>query len=983
MCLKNVKKWDIIKIKADKMDESFLSGLNTLFLEEQLKLYTENPAQVSPTTAAFFQTNNIKTILPQTASWGGAAKITLPNGEMVSAFDGNWTEEQTKERPTIEDHAKQFSISSEQAAHDSINALKLIQAYRENGHRIAQLDPLQLQKRVVLEELKPSHYGFSAEDMDKPIYIQGIFGYNHASINEIMAILTKTYCQMFAVEFCHITNSEERVWLQNNVEPPSAPIHFTENGKKAILKKLIEAECFEKVLGKKYTGTKRFGLDGGESLLPGLEQIIKRGGKLGLKEIVLGMPHRGRLNILCNVMGKDPQAIFHEFKGGAPNPDDVEGSGDVKYHLGCSADRNFDGNNVHLSLCANPSHLEAVNPVALGKARAKQDKYDDVDKRRSVLALLLHGDAAFAGQGITAECLGLSGLKGHRTGGSVHFIVNNQIGFTTNPLLSRSSSYCSDVAKMIEAPIFHVNADDPESVVFAARLAIEYRQKFGKPVVVDMTCYRRFGHNEGDEPMFTQPRMYNKIAKHPTTLDLYSQRLVDEGVVTTKEYEATKQEYINKLEEDYYKSDNYQPQSADWLEGRWANIKKANAVGARRGITAVDEGQFRRIADTLTKLPQNLDFHRVIIRNYNKRHENLTKGKHIDWATAEMMAFGTLINDGFSVRLSGQDCERGTFSQRHSVLVCQTSEERYTPLERLKSPGANYEVINSMLSEEAVLGFEYGYSLAEPNALILWEAQFGDFANGAQVIVDQFISSAERKWLRMSGLVMLLPHGYEGQGPEHSSARLERYLQICAEDNMQVANCTTPSNYFHILRRQLCRDFRKPLILMTPKSLLRHKKVVSTIEEFTGNSTFHRILWDDAEMNNGLVQTQLVEHNKIRRVVLCSGKVYFDLVEKRDQLGIKDIYFLRLEQLYPFPHVVLEEELARFKNAEIMWCQEEPRNMGAWNFILPLLIRILENLKKEQRIPLYAGRDEFAATATGLMKKHLSEIDSFMEQVFA
>ncbi|MEM7464629.1 MAG: 2-oxoglutarate dehydrogenase E1 component, partial [Pseudomonadota bacterium] len=738
----------------------------------------------------------------------------------------------------------------------------------------------------------------------------------------------------------------------------------------------------------KYKGTKRFGLDGGESLIPALEQIIKRGGQLGLSDIVLGMAHRGRLNVLSQVMAKPHRAIFHEFKGGSYKPEDVEGSGDVKYHLGASSDREFDGNTVHLSLTANPSHLEIVNPVVMGKARAKQDivgEDAEVDgviplkERVQVLPLLLHGDAAFAGQGVVAECFGLSSLRGHRVAGSVHFIINNQIGFTTNPRFSRSSPYPSDVAKMIEAPIFHVNGDDPEAVVYAAKIATEFRMKFFKPVVIDMFCYRRFGHNEGDEPAFTQPIMYRKIKKHPTTAKIYGDKLVSENLLTEEEVTKMRADWRTHLEAEYEGGQSYKPNKADWLDGQWSGLKTANNEDEqRRGKTALPVSEIKEIGKKLTTLPDGFKAHRTVNRLMDNRRKMIESGEGIDWAMAELIAYGSLCLDGHKVRLSGQDCERGTFSQRHSVFYDQEDETRYIPLSHLSPDQASFEVINSMLSEEAVLGFEYGYSLALPAALTVWEAQFGDFANGAQVVFDQFISSGERKWLRMSGLVCLLPHGYEGQGPEHSSARLERFLQLCAEDNMQVANCTTPSNYFHILRRQVKRDFRKPLILMTPKSLLRHKRSVSTIDELSGESSFHRLLWDDAEYLND-EPIKLVKDDKIRRVILCSGKVYFDLYEEREKRGINDIYILRVEQLYPFPAKALITELSRFKGAEWVWCQEEPKNMGAWTFIEPYLGWVFNHIDAKQKHVRYAGRPAAASPATGLMAKHLAQLEAFLE----
>ncbi|MGR3638432.1 2-oxoglutarate dehydrogenase E1 component, partial [Alterinioella nitratireducens] len=750
------------------------------------------------------------------------------------------------------------------------------------------------------------------------------------------------------------------------IEGPEKSITFTENGKKAILQKLVEAEGFEKFLDVKYKGTKRFGLDGGESLIPAMEQIIKRGGALGVKDIVIGMPHRGRLSVLANVMAKPYRAIFNEFQGGSFKPEDVDGSGDVKYHLGASSDRSFDGNSVHLSLTANPSHLEAVNPVVLGKVRAKQDQQNDSD-RTAVLGILLHGDAAFAGQGVVAEGFGLSGLRGHRTGGTMHIVVNNQIGFTTAPHFSRSSPYPTDIALMVEAPIFHVNGDDPEAVVHAARVATEFRQKFHKDVVLDIFCYRRFGHNEGDEPMFTNPIMYKKIKKQKTTLQIYTDRLVNDGLIPEGEIEDMKAAFQSHLNDEFEAGKSYKPNKADWLDGRWSHLDREGEE-YERGQTAIKPETFEEVGKALVTAPDGFALHKTVGRLLDAKKEMFDSGKGFDWATAEALAFGSLLTEGYPVRLSGQDSSRGTFSQRHSALVSQETEERYYPLNNIREGQAQYEVIDSMLSEYAVLGFEYGYSLAEPNALVAWEAQFGDFANGAQIMFDQFISSGERKWLRMSGLVMLLPHGYEGQGPEHSSARLERWLQMCAEDNWIVANCTTPANYFHILRRQIHRDFRKPLVLMTPKSLLRHKLAISDADDFTTGSSFHRVLWDDAQ--KGHSETELVEDDQIKRVVMCSGKVYYDLLEERDKRGITDVYLLRLEQFYPFPALALVKELERFKGAEMVWCQEEPKNQGPWSFVEPNIEWVLSRIGADHTRPRYAGRHAAASPATGLASMH-------------
>ncbi|MBN9037457.1 MAG: 2-oxoglutarate dehydrogenase E1 component [Rhizobiales bacterium] len=976
---------------------SFLYGGNAGYIDELYAQYEQNPASVDAEWRDFFaglkdDAADVRKNA-QGASWKAKGWPLVANGELVSALDGNWGEVEKHIDTRLKAKAASGGVSMSdaevmRATQDSVHAIMMIRAYRMRGHLHANLDPLGIAKPLEdYNELSPAAYGFGEADLDRKIYIDNVLGLEFATVREMLDILQRTYCSTLGVEFMHISNPDEKAWIQERIEGPDKGIAFTTNGKLAILSKLIEAEGFEQFADLRFKGTKRFGLDGGESLIPALEQIVKRGGALGMKEIVLGMPHRGRLNVLSQVMQKPHRAIFHEFKGGSYAPDDVEGSGDVKYHLGASSDREFDGNKVHLSLTANPSHLEIVNPVVMGKARAKQDQLAGrgreeivpLEERAKVLPLLIHGDAAFAGQGVVAECFGLSGLRGHRVAGTLHFIVNNQIGFTTNPRFSRSSPYPSDVAKMVEAPIFHVNGDDPEAVVYAAKVAIEYRMTFQKPVVIDMFCYRRFGHNEGDEPAFTQPIMYREIRNHPTVVQIYADKLVSEGLLTTDDLEKMRAEWRGHLEIEFESGQSYKPNKADWLDGAWSGLRSAdNQDEQRRGKTAVPAKQLKEIGRKLTDVPADFEVHKTIGRFLENRRKMIDTGEGIDWSTAEALAFGSILMDGNPVRLSGQDSERGTFSQRHSVLYDQRDENRYIPLNHLGPQQAFYEVINSMLSEEAVLGFEYGYSLAEPKALTLWEAQFGDFANGAQVVFDQFISSGERKWLRMSGLVCLLPHGYEGQGPEHSSARLERWLQMCAEDNMQVANVTTPANYFHILRRQLKRDFRKPLILMTPKSLLRHKRAVSTLAEFSGESTFHRLLWDDAQYL-GNEPVKLVKDSKIRRVVMCSGKVYYDLYEEREKRGINDIYLLRVEQLYPFPAKALITELSRFRNAEMAWCQEEPKNMGAWSFIDPYLEWVLQHIEAKHQRVRYTGRPAAASPATGLMSKHVSQLQALLE----
>jgi 2-oxoglutarate dehydrogenase E1 component len=849
------------------------------------------------------------------------------------------------------------------AAEDSIRAMMLIRTYRVRGHLTAKLDPLGLHHSAIPADLTPAYHGFSDADLDRPIWIGGALGRERATVREIIAALQEDYCGTIGVEYMHINDLEERRFIQERIESMDETVQFTPEGKQAILAKVIEAEQWEKFLARKYVGTKRFGLDGGESAIPALEAVIKYGGMMGIEEIDVGMSHRGRLNVLSNVMGKPYRAIFHEFAGGATNPADVGGSGDVKYHLGTSSDREFDGICVHLSLLPNPSHLEAVDPVVLGKARATMTFKGDKHGKR-VLPLLLHGDAAFAGQGVVAECLSFSGLPGYGTGGTIHFIINNQVGFTTSPQYARSSPYPSDIAKSVQAPILHVNADDPEAVTFCCKLAIEFRQTFGRDIVIDMWCYRRFGHNEGDEPSFTQPQMYAAIRSHPPISAIYGARLIGEGVVDQQWIDDHTQQYITHLNEEFEAGSSYVPDKADWFGGRWSGLgMPSEPVLGRRNInTAVSEELLRKVGKTLTTVPDGVHVHKTLQRILDAKKAMFDTGEGFDWATGEALAFGTLIAEDHCVRLSGQDSGRGTFSQRHAVWVDQETGAKYIPLANIE--GGRFEVRDSPLSEFGVLGFEYGYSLADPKTLVLWEAQFGDFANGAQTIIDQFIASGEAKWLRASGLVLLLPHGFEGQGPEHSSARLERYLQLCAEDNMQVANCTTPANYFHILRRQLLRPFRKPLVMMTPKSLLRHKLAVSKLEDFIGDSHFKRILSDMNPPAEG----------ETRRLVLCSGKLSYELMEARDAAGDLGVEIVRIEQLYPFPSEPLIERLkAMPKLQELVWAQEEPQNNGAWFFVEDLLECCLDEAGFKGKRARYAGRPPAASPATGLAKRHASE----------
>lgn len=957
----------------DKITSEDLGGAGAAFVEGLYKKFKSNPGSVSNEWKDYFAGLEMGAGANGGPSWARKDWPPTDMDEWNSALDPSWLTE-TAPKPAAKAKATAPDEQAVKAATlDSIRALMMIRAYRVRGHLHAKLDPLGLWERPPHAELDPATYGFGPDDMDRPIFIDNVLGLETATVREIMEILERTYCSSIAVEFMHISEPAEKAWIQHRIEGRDKEIQFTPEGKLAILNKLVEADQFERFLGKKYAGTKRFGLDGGEAMVPALEAVLKTGGHFGLKEVVIGMPHRGRLNVLTNVMQKPYKALFHEFHGGSANPDDVGGSGDVKYHLGTSADREFDGNPVHLSLTANPSHLEAVDPVVIGKVRAKQTQMGDTD-RNQVLPLLLHGDAAFAGQGIVAECFAFSGVKGYNTGGTIHFIVNNQIGFTTSPQFSRSSPYPSDVAKMVQAPIFHVNGDDPEAVVFATKVATEFRQTFKRDVVIDMICYRRFGHNESDEPAFTQPLMYQAIRKHPLVVDVYANRLKEEGLIDDAKFERIKASFNEMLEDEFEAATSYKPNKADWFAGKWSGLGKPQeeAGQARRADTGVSDHMLRDIGKALTFVPDHFNLHRTLKRVLDAKDKMFDKGTGFDWATAEALAFGSLLKQGFDVRLSGQDSTRGTFSQRHAGFIDQKTEFRYLPLNHIDAKGT-FEVLDSPLSEYGVLGYEYGYSQADPNTLVLWEAQFGDFVNGAQILIDQFISSSEAKWLRASGLVMLLPHGYEGQGPEHSSARPERFLQLCAEDNMQVAYPTTPAQYFHILRRQMMRQFRKPLILMTPKSLLRHKKAVSDLAEMGPGSEFHRILFDDAEMGKASDIT-LKPDDKIKRVVLCSGKVYYDLLAERDARGQDDTYLMRVEQLYPFPHDVLVKELARFKNAKsIVWAQEEPKNMGYWFFVNPLIEEVLLETGLKVTRPVYAGRPAAAATATGLASKHAAQ----------
>jgi 2-oxoglutarate dehydrogenase E1 component len=943
-----------------RLDETtFLTGQNAAFIAELYERYLENPLSVDESWRRFFaelgDTPEAMHKEIEGPGWGEERPHLIGNGALAAK-------------------ARVAALPQDlrQAALDSIRGVALIRGYRVRGHLIANLDPLGLTRLETHPDLDPATYGFSDADLDRPIFINDLLGFKTATLREIIEALRAIYCGNVGVEYMHIQELEQRRWIQARIEVARNQTEFTPEGKRAILDRLTAAEQLERFLDRRYTGTKRFGVEGAEALIPALEQIIKRGGQLGVKELVLGMPHRGRLNVLTNVMGKPFAALFSEFQGNPANPEDVQGSGDVKYHLGTSTDREIGEVRMHLSLTANPSHLEAVNPVVLGKVRTKQRQRGDL-AREEVVGLLMHGDAAFAGQGLVHESLDLSALRGYRTGGTIHVVVNNQIGFTTSPAYARSSPYPSDVAKAGQAPIFHVNGDDAEAVVHVARIATEFRHRFHCDVVVDIFCYRRHGHNEADEPAFTQPLMYKTIAKHPTTREIYAKRLIAEGLLTEAEVEAMSKDFIARLEREFEAAKSYRPNKADWLEGAWSGLTVASGDD-RRGETAAPMALLKEVGAALTRVPEGFHLNSKLARQFGQKRHAIETGEGLDWATAEALAIGTLCAEGTFVRLSGQDSARGTFSQRHAVLVDQENEERYVPLNHVRDGQAAFEVLDSPLSEAAVLGFEYGYSLADPHALVIWEAQFGDFANGAQVIIDQFIASGEAKWLRMSGLVLLLPHGYEGQGPEHSSARLERYLQLCGEDNMQVCNLSTAANYFHALRRQVRRNFRKPLVLMTPKSLLRAPEVASPLSEMGPGTSFHRLIHEIDE---------IAPKDKVRRVILCSGKVYFDLLKARREAKANDIAILRLEQIHPFPAQTFAQMMAAYPNAELVWCQEEPENMGAWSFLDRRIEKALANLPIKMKRARYVGRPEAASTATGLLRRHNAEQARLVKEALA
>jgi 2-oxoglutarate dehydrogenase E1 component len=939
---------------------SAFSGSNAAFIADQYARWVENPRAVDASFAELF------------ASLPDEARAAMQDNGGASwaprqfAFDdGESPRPPAAAVPLVERRLSPASTDSVRAATlDSIRALMMVRVYRVRGHLEAKLDPLGLAVPKSHPELDPRTYGFSPADWDRPIFIDRVLGRETATLREIFDVLRQSYCGPIGVEFMHIQDPGQKAWIQKRIEGAPWLTAFDNKAKWQILDDLTDAEGLEAFCQKRFVGTKRFGLEGGEVTIPALHTIIETVAATGTAEIAIGMPHRGRLNTLVNIVKKPLSALFSEFAGASFKPDDVQGSGDVKYHLGTSTDVEIAGRMVHISLQPNPSHLEAVDPVVVGKVRARQDMASDIDSRRSVMGLLLHGDAAFAGQGLVYETLAMSQLIGYRTGGTIHVVVNNQIGFTTVPAHAYSGLYCTDVAKSIQVPILHVNGDEPEAVMFAAKMAAEYRQQFGTDVVLDIVCYRRHGHNESDEPAFTQPIMYRAIRDRKTTRQLYAEKLEREGVIAAGEAQAMWDKLFAKYEKAYEAAQSYRVNKADWLEGKWRGLRQADENDETEEATSVPLPHLREVGLALSTAPDNFDLNPKIVRQLEAKRQMIETGQGIDWATGEALAFGSLLLEGHHVRLSGEDCQRGTFSQRHAVLIDQTNQNEYTPLNNVRPKQARIEIFNSLLSEAGVLGFEYGYSLSDPWTLVLWEAQFGDFANGAQVIIDQFLASGETKWLRMSGLTLLLPHGFEGQGPEHSSARLERYLQLCAERNMTVANLTTPASYFHALRRQLKRNFRKPLVIMTPKSLLRHKLAVSPLEDFSNGSKFRTVI---GEID------KIAPPAEVKRVVLCTGKVYYDLLAERRDQGITDVAIIRLEQLYPFPDKPLAFALKPYNKAQVVWCQEEPENMGAWNFLDRRIERVLTALKHKAKRPSYVGRKPAASPATGLARVHAAE----------
>jgi 2-oxoglutarate dehydrogenase E1 component len=933
------------------LNNSYLFGGNAPFIEELYEKYLANPQSIPEEWRDYFDRMQV---LP------GSSDKDVAHAPVVESFI---------QRSKKGEFAAARTLATEPVTPERLQvaALLLVTAYRIAGSRWATVDPLKRMPRPQIPELEPAYYDLKESDLDQVVNSGSFVGLERVSLRTLIQALRDTYCRNIGFEYMFISDRAQRQWIQERIEPLRGAPKVTPEEQKLLLRKLTEAEHLERYLHTRYVGQKRFSLEGGESLIPSIDELIQRAGGARVQEIVIGMAHRGRLNVLVNVLGKMPKDLFQEFEGKAAQ--DLP-SGDVKYHNGFSSDITTRGGPVHLSLAFNPSHLEIVNPVVEGSVRARQRRRND-KTGDEVLPILVHGDAAFAGQGVVMETLNLSGTRGYGTGGTVHLIVNNQIGFTTSdPRDARSTIYCTDVAKMVEAPIFHVNGDDPEAVLFVTRLALDFRQTFHKDVVIDIVCFRKLGHNEQDEPAVTQPLMYKKIAQHPGTRKLYADKLIAQKIIEEAEPENLIRKYRETLEAGQQSVSpvlsNFKSKFAvDWapfLGAKWTDAADTN----------VPLEELRRLADRVTAVPEGFTVHPTVGRVIEARKQMAAGKLPVDWGMAETLAYASLLSNGYDVRLSGQDSGRGTFAHRHAVLHDQSRERwdqgTYVPLQNVGKDQGDFVVIDSVLSEEAVLGFEYGFSTAEPNALVIWEAQFGDFANGAQVVMDQFISSGETKWGRVCGLVQLLPHGYEGQGPEHSSARLERYLQLCAEHNMQVCVPSNAAQVFHLLRRQMLRPFRKPLVVMTPKSLLRKKEAASSIQELA-NGSFQTVIPD----------TTTVDPKGVKRIIACSGKVYYDLVFKRTELQRSDTAIIRVEQLYPFPHKQFEAEMKRYPGAtEVVWCQEEPQNQGAW---YQTAHYFRENMREDQKL-YYAGRPPSASPAGGYMARHNARQKALVEQAF-
>jgi len=929
-------------------NNSYLFSQNAPFVEELYAQYLKKPTSVSEDWRQFFEQLHVN---------GQKFEPEIDHRKIQDEF----TRRSRETRHPISRRAPSLSSNAESK---QVHVLQLINAHRFRGHQMAELDPLQLQPKVQVPELDLPYHNLSEEDLETHFNTGSLAGPRQASLQEILNTVRQTYCGHVATEYMHITDTEEKRWIQQRLESMHSTPDFSAEKKMQILERLVAAGEFEKYLHTRYVGQKRFSLEGAESLIPMLDEIIQRAGEHDVTEIVLGMAHRGRLNVLTNILGKAPSTLFQEFEG-IGNPNGNGGSGDVKYHQGFSSDIQTAGGIVHLALAPNPSHLEIISPVVEGSVRARQQRRKDIHGDL-VLPILIHGDAAFAGQGVVMETFQMSEARGYTTGGTVHFIINNQIGFTTsNPLDARSTVYCTEVARMVQAPIIHVNGDDPEAAVFATQLALDYRMKFHNDVVVDLVCYRRYGHSEADEPSATQPVMYSKIKTHPRVSEIYLSSMCDSGICPVDETAKIAQDYQNTLDNGLLVAPNIVTEHFEkpfWVD--WTPY--VNAASAEPVDTRISREQIAQMMNKLCKMPENISVHSQVQRIHQERLRMAADEEPMDWGFAETAAYGSLLLNGYPVRITGQDCGRGTFFHRHAIVHDQIDGRYYTPLKNLSNDQQQFSIYDSLLSEEAVLGFEYGFSTAAPYALVIWEAQFGDFANGAQVVIDQFISSGEAKWGRHSGLIMLLPHGFDGQGPEHSSARLERYLQLCAEDNMQVCMPTLPSQIFHLFRRQVIRKLRKPLIVMSPKSLLRHKLSVSNIADLSDRG-FQPII---GEIDS-------VAAKDVKRIIFCSGKVYFDLLDARRERAINDIALIRVEELYPFPTSLVVEQIAKYSQAgEVMWCQEEPRNQGAWTFVAPYL----KELVKNNQILSVVSRPAAASPAVGYYQKHIEQLQTLVNE---